>query len=125
MRYIILFLAAIVTLSCESSQGLQQDVGEASVTESKEDVRGCQFVAKVTATVDLQEFDNNREAAMEFRYRILAPSFLQIDDVGKEVGAGKELSSSVLDLVLRRRAMKNLPTIVTSNAHCDEIREVR
>ena len=65
MRYIILFLAAIVTLSCESSQGLQQDVGEASVTESKEDVRGCQFVAKVTATVDLQEFDNNREAAME------------------------------------------------------------
>jgi hypothetical protein len=65
VRYIILFLAAIVTLSCESSQGLQQDIGDASVTESKEDVSGCEFVTRVTATVDLQEFDNNREAAME------------------------------------------------------------
>ncbi len=65
VRYVIVFLAVIATLGCESSHGLQQDVGEATVTESKEDVSGCEFVAKVTATVNLQDFDNNREAAIE------------------------------------------------------------
>jgi len=64
VKYILLFLAAIATLSCESSRGLEQDVGEATVTESKEDVSRCEFVSRVTATVNLQEFDNNREAAM-------------------------------------------------------------
>ena len=34
MRYAMLFLAAIATFACESSQGLQQDVGEASIIES-------------------------------------------------------------------------------------------
>jgi hypothetical protein len=65
VKRIMLFLAVVATLSCESSQGLQRDVGEASVTESKEDVSGCEFVTRVTATVNLQEFDDNREAAME------------------------------------------------------------
>ena len=33
MRYFPLFLAAVATLSCGSSQGLQRDVGEAGVIE--------------------------------------------------------------------------------------------
>lgn len=66
----------------------------------------------------------DRNASIEFRYRILTPTFLQLDDIGKEAGAGKELSISVLDLILRRRSMKKLPTIITSNAQPEEIREV-
>jgi hypothetical protein len=44
---------------------LQQDVGEATITESKADVSGCEFVTRVTASVNLNEFDDDRQAAME------------------------------------------------------------
>lgn len=64
----------------------------------------------------------NHEAMLQFRYRILSPDFLQVDDLGKETGAGKDLSTSVLDLVLRRRSMRKLPTIITTNAEPETLR---
>ena len=66
MKRNMLFLpAVIVALSCGSSQGIQQDVGGATVTESKSDVSRCEHVGGVTATVDLRDYDDDRAAAME------------------------------------------------------------
>lgn len=67
---------------------------------------------------------NNPAALQEFRLRIFHTEFLQIDDLGKEVGSGKELSVSVLDMVLRHRAGRNRPTILTTNADPVRIRQV-
>ena len=64
MRHIMFVLFVVVFSACSSSTSLQQDVGGAVVTESRADVSGCQFIAKVTASVDLSEFDDDREAAM-------------------------------------------------------------
>lgn len=61
----LLSLAVIVTLSCGSSQGLRDDYGNATVTESKSDVSGCEHVGGVKATVDLRDYDDDRAAAME------------------------------------------------------------
>ena len=61
----LLALICVTTLACGSSQGVQQDVGEATLTESKADVRGCQFIARITASVDLAEFGSDRAAAMD------------------------------------------------------------
>lgn len=65
MRRLCAVLAVATVLACSSSRGPYQDVGEATVTESKSDVRNCQYVAQVTATVDLQTVGGDRAAALE------------------------------------------------------------
>jgi hypothetical protein len=73
----LLFPALIVALSCGSSQGIRDDLGGATVTESKSDVSGCEHVGRVTATVDLREFEDNRAAAMEALFNRLRNNTLQ------------------------------------------------
>ena len=53
MRWCVLGLSLAAIRACFSSSQMEQDAGKAVVTESKADVRGCRFVARVTATVDL------------------------------------------------------------------------
>jgi hypothetical protein len=55
----------VSALSCSSSPGLQQDVGEATITESKSDVSGCVFISKVSASVDLPRYGGDHAAAMD------------------------------------------------------------
>ena len=78
MRNILLFLlAAFFSFACGSSQGMHQDAGEATVTESRSDVSGCEYVSTVSATIDLREFDEDRAAAMEALFDRLRNATLQ------------------------------------------------
>lgn len=65
MRCMIGIVCAVTAFACSSSQGLQQDVGETTITESKSDVSGCVYIAKVSASVDLSEYGGDRAAAMD------------------------------------------------------------
>lgn len=68
MRIVLLFLVISTVLSCGSSQGFQQDVGAATVTESKADVSGCKYVAKVAASADIRSVDGDRARAMDLAF---------------------------------------------------------
>lgn len=68
MRIVLLFLVISTLLSCGSSQGFQQDVGAATVTESKADVSGCKYVAKVAASADIRSVDGDRARAMDLAF---------------------------------------------------------
>lgn len=59
-----------------------------------------------------------------FLKQVYGPDFLQLDDLGKEIGAGKDLSISVLDMILRRRTARLRPTILTTNFPLAELRRV-
>lgn len=65
MRYLFVSIAFLAAIGCSSSQGMRQDVGEATLTESKADVRGCQFISGITASVDLAGYENDRAAAID------------------------------------------------------------
>ena len=65
MRWIGLGLSLVVMWACFSSTHMEQDVGNAVVTENKGDVRGCRFVARVVATVELGTSDGDRAEAMD------------------------------------------------------------
>lgn len=62
-----------------------------------------------------------RSAFLEATHHV---DLLVIDDLGKELGAGKELSVSVLDSILRYRSSAMRSTILTTNAVVAQIREV-
>ncbi len=64
-RFGLLVVTAMVTLSCASSDGVHQDIGEATITESKADVRRCEYVTRVSAEVDVRLHDGDRAAATQ------------------------------------------------------------
>lgn len=65
MRCLVLSLALAPMIACSSSPGLKQDVDDATITESKSDVSGCEYIARVSASVDLPEYGGDRAAAMD------------------------------------------------------------
>lgn len=65
VRGAFLILVLMFAMSCGSSKGVEADFGDATVTESKADVSGCEYVARVTAGVDLRDYDGDRAAALE------------------------------------------------------------
>jgi hypothetical protein len=69
-------VTTIATLSCSSSDGVRYDIGEATITESKAEVRRCEYVTKVRASVDLREYDQDRDAAMQALFDRLRSSTL-------------------------------------------------
>ena len=68
MRIVLLFLVVSTVMSCGSSQGIQQDVGAATIIESKSDVSGCEYVAMVRASADFRSMDGDRARAMELAF---------------------------------------------------------
>jgi hypothetical protein len=68
VRIVLLSLVISTVLSCGSSQGMQQDVGAATVTEDQSDVSGCEYVAKVTASADIRSVDGDRARAMDLAF---------------------------------------------------------
>jgi len=65
VRYLFGLLVAATMFGCSSSQGMQQDISEATITESKSDVSGCVYIGKVSASVDLPEYGGDHAAAMD------------------------------------------------------------
>lgn len=65
VRYLFGVLIATTMFACSSSQGLQQDVGEATITEPKSDVSGCTYIAGISASFDLPEYGGDGSAAMD------------------------------------------------------------
>ena len=68
MRIILLILVFTTVMSCGSSQGVQQDIGAATITESQSDVRGCAYVAMVRASADIRSVDGDRARAMDLAF---------------------------------------------------------
>jgi hypothetical protein len=68
VRIVLLSLVISTVLSCGSSQGMQQDVGAATVTEDQSDVSGCEYVAKVAASADIRSVDGDRARAMDLAF---------------------------------------------------------
>ena len=57
----------------------------------------------------------NTDAREEFENRISKADILILDDVGKEISKGNDLSIGTFDVVLRSRNHANRPTIITTN----------
>ncbi len=71
----------------------------------------------------VESWDCN-EAKEDYKIYVLESDFLAIDDIGKEFKGKTDFIVSVLDQVLRSRAIRCRPTFITSNFDAEGIRLV-
>lgn len=83
------------------------------------------YFTTFTNLLDLDEIGwTDKEAAEWFSRRIVNAEVLVIDDIGKEHAARRNLSSAVLDNMLRTRVQHDRPTIFTTNLSMAEFRKI-